>query len=106
MNSKHLGADMVFAWPDAEVAVMGADGAVNIIFSRDIKTADDPAVVRSAKIDEYQNTMMNPYTAAARGYVDDIILPSETRKYIISAFEALAGKHVDKPRKKHGNIPL
>ncbi len=106
MCSKHLGADMVFAWPDAEVAVMGADGAVNIIFSRDIKTADDPAVVRSAKIDEYQNTMMNPYTAAARGYVDDIILPSETRKYIISAFEALAGKHVDKPRKKHGNIPL
>lgn len=106
MCSKHLGADMVFAWPDAEIAVMGADGAANIIFAKGIKTAADPAAERKAKIAEYQSAMMNPYVAAARGYVDDVILPSETRKYIISAFEALQGKHVDKPHKKHGNIPL
>ena len=106
MCSKHLGADMVFAWPDAEIAVMGADGAANIIFSRAIKAAADPAAERKAKIAEYQEAMMNPYAAAARGYVDDVIMPSETRKHIISAFEALAGKQVDRPRKKHGNIPL
>ena len=85
---------------------MGADGAANIIFSKDIKAAADPAAERAAKIAQYQDTMMNPYVAAARGYVDDIILPSETRKYLISAFDALAGKHADRPRKKHGNIPL
>lgn len=106
MCSKHLGADMVFAWPDAEIAVMGADGAANIIFAKGIKAAADPAAERKAKIAEYQDAMMNPYVAAARGYVDDVILPSETRKYVISALEALEGKHVDKPRKKHGNIPL
>ena len=97
---------MVFAWPDAEIAVMGADGAANIIFAKDIKTAADPAAQRKAKIAEYQKAMMNPYVAAARGYVDDVILPSETRKRVISAFEALAGKRVDRPKKKHGNIPL
>ena len=106
MCSKHLGADMVFAWPDAEIAVMGADGAANIIFAKGIKAAADPAAERKAKIAEYQDAMMNPYVAAARGYVDDVIMPSETRKHVISAFEALEGKHVDKPRKKHGNIPL
>ena len=94
MCSKHLGADMVFAWPDAEIAVMGADGAANIIFAKDIKTAADPAAQRKAKIAEYQKAMMTPYVAAARGYVDDVILPSETRKRVISAFEALAGKRV------------
>lgn len=106
MCSKHLGADLVFAWPDAEIAVMGAEGAANIIFSRDIKNAADPAQERKAKIDEYQDAMMNPYVAASRGYVDDVIMPSETRKHIISAFDSLEGKHVDRPRKKHGNIPL
>ena len=106
MCSKHLGADMVFAWPESEIAVMGADGAANIIFAKDIKTAADPAAQRKAKIAEYQKAMMNPYVAAARGYVDDVILPSETRKRVISAFEALAGKRVDRPKKKHGNIPL
>ncbi|MBD4338565.1 methylmalonyl-CoA carboxyltransferase, partial [Xanthomonas citri pv. citri] len=80
--------DMVFAWPDAEIAVMGADGAANIIFSKDIKAAADPAAERAAKIAQYQDAMMNPYVAAARGYVDDIILPSETRKYLISSFDA------------------
>lgn len=106
MCSKHLGADMVFAWPEAEIAVMGAEGAANIIFAKEIRAADDPAAQRQAKIDEYQDTMMDPYGAAALGYVDDVILPSQTRKYVAGAFEALAGKRVEKPRKKHGNIPL
>lgn len=106
MCSKHLGADLVFAWPGAEIAVMGADGAANVIFAKDIKAAQDPAAERKARIEEYQKTMMNPYVAAARGYVDDVILPSQTRKYVLSALDALEGKRVEKPRKKHGNIPL
>ena len=106
MCSKHLGADLVFAWPEAEIAVMGAEEAANIIFSREINSSTDPGAVRSAKIEEYRNAMMNPYTAAARGYVDDIILPSETRKQVIGAFRALANKQVEHLCKKHGNIPL
>ena len=106
MNSKHLGSDMVFAWPDSEVAVMGGAGAANIVFAKDIKAAADPEAERAKKIAEYNDTMMNPYVAASRGYVDDVILPSETRKYVIAAFEALQGKREDRPRKKHGNIPL
>ena len=106
MCSKHLGADFVYAWPDTEIAVMGAEGAANIIFSRAIKNAEDPAEERKARIKEYQDTMMNPYIAASRGYVDDVIMPHESRKYLISAFESLQGKRVSKPLKKHGNIPL
>ena len=106
MCSKHLGADMVLAWPGAEIAVMGAEGACNIIFSKDIKTAEDPAAMRQEKIDQYQDAMMNPYVAAARGYVDDVIVPAETRKRVISALFALEGKRVSRPKKKHGNIPL
>ena len=106
MCSKHLGADTVFAWPDAEIAVMGAEGAANIIFAKDIKQADDPAERRKEKIAEYTDAMMNPFIAASRGYVDDIIMPSETRRCVINAFEALAGKHVSQPAKKHSNIPL
>lgn len=106
MCSKHLGADSVYAWPCAEIAVMGADGAANIIFSKDIKAADDPVAERKAKIAEYDEAMMNPYVAAARGYVDDVILPSQTRATVIRAFQALAGKEETGPRKKHGNIPL
>lgn len=106
MCSKHLGADMVFAWPEAEIAVMGAEGAANVIFSREIRASADPEAVRSAKIQEYQDTMMNPYIAAARGYVDDIILPSETRKQVMGAFRALANKQTERLHKKHGNIPL
>ena len=106
MCSKHLGADVVYAWPDAEIAVMGAEGAANIIFSREIKAAEDPVEKRKEKIAEYQDAMMNPYVAASRGFVDDVIMPSESRKYIIAAFESLEGKRVDKPMKKHGNIPL
>lgn len=106
MCSRHLGADAVFAWPDAEIAVMGADGAANIIFSKEIKNASDGAARRKEKIAEYQETMMNPYVAASRGYVDDVIMPSETRKRVISALEAFRGKRVQKIPKKHGNIPL
>ncbi len=106
MCSKHLGADMVFAWPTAEVAVMGASGAANIIFSKEIKEARDPAAVRQGKIAEYEQTTMNPYVAAARGYVDDVIIPAETRGRVIRAFGALAQKEESRPKKKHGNIPL
>lgn len=106
MCSKHLGADTVLAWPDAEIAVMGASGACNIIFSKDIKNAQDPQAKRQEKIDEYQDAMMNPYVAAARGYVDDVIMPEQTRQRVISALLALEGKQDPRPRKKHGNIPL
>lgn len=106
MCSKHLGADLVLAWPNAEIAVMGADGAANIIFAKEIQSAADGGEKRREKIAEYQEAMMNPYVAASRGYVDNVILPSETRKHIISELEALAGKRVQKIAKKHGNIPL
>ena len=106
MCSKHLGADMVLAWPDAEIAVMGASGACNIIFSKEIKNAENPAEKRQEKIDEYQEAMMNPYVAASRGYVDDVILPEQTRQRVISALFALEGKQDPRPQKKHGNIPL
>ena len=106
MCSKHLGANMVFAWPTAEIAVMGASGAANIIFSKDIKAAEDPAECRKEKIAEYEQTMMNPYVAASRGYVDDVIVPAETRKTLIRAFQALSEKQRAQVEKKHGNIPL
>jgi len=106
MNSKHLGADMVFAWPSAEIAVMGPDGAANIIFRKDIAASDDPVSARSEKIEEYREKFANPYVAAARGYVDDVIEPSETRPRIISALEMLASKRESRPAKKHGNMPL
>lgn len=106
MCSKHLGADMVFAWPTAEIAVMGASGAANIIFSKDIKAAAVPAECRKEKIAAYEQAMMNPYVAASRGYVDDVIVPAETRKTLIHAFAALEKKHTAAPEKKHGNVPL
>lgn len=106
MCSKHLGADIVYAWPDAEVAVMGAAGAANIIFSKEIKAAANPEEKKAEKIAEYNKTMMNPYYAASRGYVDDIIMPHQTRKMVINALLALEGKKIDTPKKKHGNIPL
>ncbi len=106
MNSKHLGADMVFAWPTAEIAVMGPSGAANIIFRKDIKAAADPIAERQAKIQEYTEKFANPYVAAARGYVDDVIEPDSTRPRIISALEMLLTKRETRPSKKHGNIPL
>lgn len=106
MNSKHIGADMVFAWPSAEIAVMGPDGAANIIFRKDIAAADDPITERQNKIAEYTEKFANPYVAASRGYVDDVIEPDSTRPRIISALEMLMSKRETRPSKKHGNIPL
>ncbi len=106
MNSKHLGADVVYAWPTAEIAVMGADGAANIIFRKDIADSDEPVSFRKEKIQEYRDKFSNPYVAASKGYVDDIIDPAATRAYIASALEMLQSKREDRPKKKHGNIPL
>jgi len=106
MGSKHLGADFVFAWPTAEIAVMGPEGAANIIFRKEIAKAENPEEVRQQKIKEYREKFANPYVAAARGYIDDVIDPAETRRKIIMVLEALEGKRVKLPPKKHGNIPL
>ncbi len=106
MNSKHLGADMVLAWPTAEIAVMGPDGAANIIFKKEIGEAEEPVEFRKQKIQEYRDKFSNPYVAAARGYVDDVIEPATTRQRIASALDMLAGKREARPSKKHGNIPL
>ena len=106
MCSRHLGADMAFAWPTAEIAVMGAEGAANIIHARDIKSADDPVAMRKQKIEEYNEKFSNPYCAAARGYVDAVIQPCETRPRLIDALEAMLTKKELRPAKKHGNIPV
>ncbi|MGM9974347.1 MAG: acyl-CoA carboxylase subunit beta [Clostridiaceae bacterium] len=106
MCNKELGADMVLAWPEAQIAVMGADGAANIIFRNEIKGADNKEEKRREKVKEYEEKFNNPYRAAEMGYVDDIIEPSTTRQRIISAFDMLATKRQALPAKKHGNIPL
>jgi acetyl-CoA carboxylase carboxyltransferase component len=106
MCSKHLGADFVYAWPSAEIAVMGAEGAANIIHRSVIKAAEDPKAKRKEKIDEYRDLFNNPYIAAARGYVDAVLVPSETRKVLISALDAMRNKREHRPAKKHGNIPV
>ncbi|TVP50351.1 MAG: acyl-CoA carboxylase subunit beta [Mongoliibacter sp.] len=106
MNSKHIGADLNFAWPTAEIAVMGAKGASEIIFKREIAESEDPEAKLQEKIDEYTSKFANPYRAAHRGFIDEVIMPSETREKLIRAYKMLENK-VDKlPRKKHGNIPL
>jgi acetyl-CoA carboxylase carboxyltransferase component len=106
MCSRHLGADFVFSWPSAEIAVMGAEGAANIIHRKEITEAQDPKAKREEKIVEYQKLFSNPYIAAARGYVDAVIVPEETRPQIISALEMIINKRETRPPKKHGNIPL
>ncbi len=106
MCCKDLGADVVMAWPNSEIAVMGPQGAANIIFRKDIDGADDPVAMRQKKIDEYTAEFATPYKAAERGYVDDIIEPAYTRPRLIDAFRMLAGKRQERPAKKHGNIPL
>ena len=106
MNSKHIGADMNYAWPMSEIAVMGAQGASEIIFKKEIAAADDPEGKLKEKIDEYTEKFANPYRAANRGYIDEVILPENTRKKLISAFKILENKVDQLPRKKHGNIPL
>ena len=106
MSSKHLGADMAFAWPTAEIAVMGAEGASNIIHRREINAADDPDAKRREKVKEYEDLFSNPYCAANRGYVDAVIVPSETRPRLIEALEIMCTKRELRPPKKHGNIPM
>ena len=106
MNSKHIRADYNFAWPTAEIAVMGPDGAVNIIFRRELAVADDPVARKAELVDSYRQTFANPYQAARLGYVDEVLLPRETRGRLIDAFDSLAGKRDRNPPKKHGNIPL
>ncbi|WP_096198938.1 acyl-CoA carboxylase subunit beta [Bacillus sp. FJAT-45350] len=106
LNSKAIGADLVFAWPNAEIAVMGPSGAANIIFAKEIKDSPDPEATRQAKIDEYRERFANPYVASANGIVDDVIDPRDTRKSLASALEMLKNKKKSLPKKKHGNIPL
>jgi len=106
LNSKSIGADLVYAWPTAEVAVMGAEGAANIVFAKEIAESDDPAATRAAKIAEYKEKFANPYVSAALGMIDDVIDPRETRQKLKDALELLRTKRESRPPKKHGNIPL
>jgi propionyl-CoA carboxylase beta chain len=106
MNSKHIGADMNFAWPSAEIAVMGAKGAAEIIFKKEISSAANPQEKWLEKEKEYSDLFANPYRAAERGFIDEVIEPAETRTKLMKAFKMLENKVVQKPRKKHGNIPL
>jgi acetyl-CoA carboxylase carboxyltransferase component len=106
MNSRHLRADFVFAWPTAEIAVMGPEGAANIVFRKEIAEADDPEAMRKQKIQEYKDKFANPYVAAARGYIDEVIEPHETRKILLHALKISAGKDVQLPPKKHGLPPF
>ncbi|TYS19048.1 methylmalonyl-CoA carboxyltransferase [Rossellomorea vietnamensis] len=106
LNSKSIGADLVFSWPNAEIAVMGPQGAANIIFAREIQNSENPEAVREQKIEEYREKFANPYVAAARGMVDDVIDPRETRIKLIQGLEMMRNKKEERPKKKHGNIPL
>jgi len=106
MGSKHLGADINLAWPTAQIAVMGAQGAVNILYRKELAEAADPEAERARLIEEYEATLANPYIAAERGYVDRVILPHETRPMVVRALRALRTKRASRPPKKHGNIPL
>ncbi len=106
MNSKHIRADLNLAWPTAEIAVMGPEGAVNIIFRRELEEAEDPVARKAELVQEYRERFANPYTAARRGYVDDVIEPRETRPRLINALHMLQNKRDNNPPKKHGNMPL
>ncbi|MFL7792362.1 MAG: carboxyl transferase domain-containing protein, partial [Anaerolineae bacterium] len=106
MSSKHLRGDVNYAWPTAEIAVMGPEGAVNVVFRKEVAGADDPEAKRQELVEEYREEFANPYVAAARGYVDDVIEPAETRPRIIEALKMLQNKRDTNPPKKHGNIPL
>ena len=106
MSSKHVRGDVNLAWPTARIAVMGAEGAVNILYRDELAAAPDMDAERARLTAEYEEAFANPYIAAARGYLDDVIVPSETRPRVIEAFDMLEGKRDDQPRRKHGNIPL
>jgi propionyl-CoA carboxylase beta chain len=106
MSSKHIRADFNFAWPTAQVAVMGPEGAVNIVFRKELEQAEDAAARRAELIEDYKAQFANPYTAAERGYVDDVVEPRRTRPILIDALETALGKRERRPQRKHGNIPL
>ncbi len=106
MNSKSIGADLAFAWPSAELAVMGPQGAVEIVYRRELAEAADPAARRAELVEEYTERYANPYVAAERGYVDDVIDPTETRRVLVRSLRMLASKREELPRRKHGNVPL
>jgi propionyl-CoA carboxylase beta chain len=106
MASKHIRADINLAWPTAEIAVMGAEGAVNILYRRNIMQGKDPNGVRNEKIEEYRDKFASPYIAAERGYIDDVIEPKYTRQKLIRGLRLLENKRDTNPPKKHGNIPL
>jgi acetyl-CoA carboxylase carboxyltransferase component len=106
MNSKSIGADIAYAWPSAEIAVMGSQGAVNVIFRKEIETAADPEAKRAELIADYNDRFANPYPAAERGYVDDVIDPRDTRAMVARAFRMLRTKRETLPQRKHANIPL
>jgi propionyl-CoA carboxylase beta chain len=106
MSSKHIRTDFNYAWPSAEIAVMGAEGAVNILYKREIEKAADPAAMRAAKVAEFREKFANPFVAASRGFIDEVILPRTTRTRLIQALATLETKRDRNPPKKHGNIPL
>ena len=106
MNSKSIGSDLAFAWPSAELAVMGPQGAVEIVYRRELQSVADPVARRTELVDEYTERFANPYVAAERGFVDDVIDPAETRVKLIAGLEMLRSKREELPHRKHGNIPL
>ena len=106
MNSKSIGADLAFAWPTAELAVMGAAGAVEIVYRRDLNGATDAGELRTQLVEDYSERYSNPYIAAERGYVDDVIDPAETRKVLSRSLDLLRSKREELPKRKHGNVPL
>jgi acetyl-CoA carboxylase carboxyltransferase component len=105
MDSRSIGADLSFAWPTNEIAVMGAEGAANVIFRREIAASDDPEALRAQRIQEYKSELMHPYYAAERGLVDDVIEPGETRRVLIRSLAMLRAKKAEVPARKHGNVP-
>ena len=106
MNSKSIGADLAYAWPTAELAVMGPQGAVEIVYRRELQQAADPVARRSELVAEYTEKYANPYAAAERGYVDDVIDPADTRRMVVSGLRMLRSKREELPKRKHGNMPL
>ena len=106
MDSKSIGSDLAFAWPTAELAVMGPQGAVEVVYRRELQAAADPIARRAELVDEYTERYANPYIAAERGYIDDVIDPAETRIKLITGLQLLESKREELPKRKHGNIPL
>ena len=106
MGSKHLGADVNIAWPTAQIAVMGAQGAANILYRKELAVANDPGALRAKLVADYEDTLVTPFVAAERGYVDVVIAPSKTRSYVTRSLRMLRNKRISPPPRKHGNIPL